>query len=70
MLQAGTVAIDIHGAERLAELIGMFEEYLATTGAPIEATDFIKEAVMILFGRVARHLDPQTPGYPNREETC
>lgn len=64
ILQAGTVAIDTLGAKRLAELIGMFEEYLATTNAASEVTDSVKEAVVILFGRVARHLDPSDSRIP------
>ena len=64
MLQAGTVVIDNHGAKRLAELIALFEEYLAMTGAVTEATDHIKEAVVILFGRVARHLEPTDTRIP------
>lgn len=64
MLQAGTAVIDLHGPARLAELIAMFEEYLSRTGTVTEATDHIKEAVVILFGRVAQHLDPSDPRIP------
>ncbi|CAL1711997.1 unnamed protein product [Somion occarium] len=64
MLQAGTAVIDQHGPLRLAELISMFEDYLAAPGSSSEATDYIKEAVVILFGRVARHLDPSDPRIP------
>ncbi|KAL4249154.1 TOG domain-containing protein [Abortiporus biennis] len=64
MLQAGTSVIDLHGAKRLAELISMFEAYLAQPGSGNETTDQIKEAVVILFGRVARHLDPSDPRVP------
>lgn len=42
-------------------LIATFEEYLArpTTGDPVQ--DHIVEALVILFGRLARHLDPTDP---------
>ncbi|EPQ55338.1 ARM repeat-containing protein [Gloeophyllum trabeum ATCC 11539] len=57
MLQAATVAVDVHGAQNLASLIALFEQQLASPGSASEASDYIKEAVVILFGRVARHLD-------------
>lgn len=61
MLQAGTAVIDLHGPVRLAGLIAIFEDYLAQSLPANEATDYIKEAVVILFGRVAKHLDPSDP---------
>ncbi|CAA7260345.1 unnamed protein product [Cyclocybe aegerita] len=69
MLSAGTTVIDIHGASRLAQLIKLFEEHLALPGSSSETDDFIKEAVVILFGRVARHLeasDARTPSIVDR----
>lgn len=65
MLQAGTAVIDSHGPSRLAELISMFEKYLASpSSSSNETSDYIKEAVVILFGRVARHLDPADTRIP------
>ncbi|THH23082.1 hypothetical protein EUX98_g8100 [Antrodiella citrinella] len=64
MLQAGTAVVDLHGPSRLPELIATFEAYLSRTAPVTEATDHIKEAVVILFGRVARHLDPSDPRIP------
>ncbi|TCD64479.1 translational activator of GCN4 [Steccherinum ochraceum] len=64
MLQAGSTVIDLHGPSRLAELIAMFEEYLSRSAPANETTDYIKEAVVILFGRLARHLDPADPRIP------
>lgn len=58
MLQAGTAIIDLHGPKRLAELISIFEAYLSNSQPATEAGDYIKEAVVILFGRLAKHLDP------------
>ncbi|KAI9068620.1 ARM repeat-containing protein [Trametes sanguinea] len=65
MLNCGTAVIDLHGSSRLPELISMFETELATTSAGTESSDQIKEAVVILFGRVARHLDPSDPRLPS-----
>ncbi|KAF9012742.1 armadillo-type protein [Cyathus striatus] len=64
MLLAGTTVIDIHGDKRLAGLISIFEEHLGKTTPATEAEDYIKEAVVILFGRVARHLQPTDPRIP------
>ena len=57
MLSAGSAVIDYHGSRHLAELITMFETHLAGPPPTSEAADFIQEAVVISFGRVARHLD-------------
>ena len=59
MLQAGTAVIDLHGSIKLAELIALFEDYLGRAQPADETSDYIKEAVVILFGRVAKHLDPK-----------
>ncbi|GBE83943.1 eIF-2-alpha kinase activator GCN1 [Sparassis crispa] len=64
MLSAGTAVIDLHGLAHLAELIAMFESHLSATGSSTETADFIKEAVVILFGRVARHLEPTDKRVP------
>jgi hypothetical protein len=64
MLSACTSIIDLHGALRLAALIQIFEDHLAQPGLSSETDDYIKEAVVILFGRV-RHLeasDKRIPG--------
>ncbi|KAG5725284.1 Translational activator gcn1 [Termitomyces sp. T112] len=64
MLNAGTTVIDFHGAERLAALISFFENHLAQPSPATETDDQIKEAVIILFGRLARHLDSSDPRIP------
>jgi hypothetical protein len=64
MLDAGSAVIDYHGLRHLAELIMMFENHLAGPLPMSEAADFIQEAVVILFGRVARHLDSSDPRLP------
>ncbi|CDO72622.1 hypothetical protein BN946_scf184985.g41 [Trametes cinnabarina] len=65
MLNCGMAVIDQHGSTRLPELISMFEAELASTSAGTESSDQIKEAVVILFGRVARHLDSSDPRLPS-----
>ncbi|KAI0764358.1 ARM repeat-containing protein [Trametes elegans] len=65
MLNCGTAVIDKHGDTRLPQLISMFETELASAGASTETSDQIKEAVVILFGRVARHLDSSDPRLPS-----
>ncbi|KAF9496394.1 ARM repeat-containing protein [Pleurotus eryngii] len=64
ILGSGIAVIDAHGASKLAGLIAMFEAHLAAPTPPTEAGDQIKEAVVILFGRVARHLQPTDPRIP------
>ena len=69
MLSAGTSIIDLHGARRVAVLIQIFEDHLAQPGLSSETDDYIKEAVVIFFGRVARHLeasDERIPGIVDR----
>ncbi|KAK0468862.1 armadillo-type protein [Armillaria novae-zelandiae] len=64
MLSAGTTIIDLHGASCISSLIAMFEGHLSSPSPSTETGDYIKEAVVILFGRVARHLDPSDPRIP------
>ncbi|KAJ8595557.1 ARM repeat-containing protein [Rhizopogon salebrosus TDB-379] len=65
MLRAGTAVIDLHGSKRLAGLLSTFEEHLGGPSPANEIGDQIKEAVVILFGRVARHLDASDPRIPS-----
>ncbi|KAE9398973.1 ARM repeat-containing protein [Gymnopus androsaceus JB14] len=65
MLAAGTATIDLHGRSCIAPLIAMFEEHLSKPSQATEASDHIKEAVVILFGRVARHLDASDSRIPD-----
>jgi CLASP N terminal len=64
MLNAGTTVIDLHGDKRLAALISIFETQLGKPSTT-ETEDFIKEGVVILFGRVARHLDASDSRIPD-----
>ncbi|KAI6117782.1 armadillo-type protein [Pisolithus croceorrhizus] len=61
MLQAGTAVVDHHGSARLAGLLTTFEDHLAAPSPASETSDQIKEAVVILFGRAARHLGASDP---------
>lgn len=63
LLAAGTAVLDVHGPLRLADLISMFQENLTATSKS-ETEDFIQEAVVILFGRLAKHLQPDDPRIP------
>ncbi|KAG2360727.1 ARM repeat-containing protein [Suillus spraguei] len=65
MLRAGTAVIDIHGSKRLAGLLSTFEEHLGGPSPANETGDQIKEAVVILFGCVARHLDASDTRIPS-----
>ncbi|KAG1896204.1 uncharacterized protein F5891DRAFT_1248179 [Suillus fuscotomentosus] len=65
MLRAGADVIDIHGSKRLAGLLSTFEEHLGGSSAANETGDQIKEAVLILFGRVAGHLDASDTCIPS-----
>lgn len=56
-LDAGNIVIDHHGSAHLTDLIHTFEDHLAQSNTSSETSDYIQEAVVILFGRVARHLD-------------
>ncbi|KAF8131842.1 armadillo-type protein [Boletus edulis] len=69
MLHAGAAVIDYHGASQLAGLLSTFETHLAGPSPATETGDQIKEAVVILFGRAARHLaasDARIPGIVDR----
>ncbi|ORY90168.1 ARM repeat-containing protein [Leucosporidium creatinivorum] len=61
MLEAAMTVIDVHGKENLQSLIATFEEYLARPSTGAEAQDYIVESLVILFGRLARHLEPTDP---------
>lgn len=61
LLEAAQVVIDLHGKENLQDLIATFEEYLARPRSGDEVEDLVVESLVILFGRLARHLDPTDP---------
>lgn len=61
MLEAGTLAIELHGKSQLPGLISIFEAFLASEKATSEAQDNIRQAVVILLGSLAQHLPPSDP---------
>lgn len=56
MLNASSSVIDLHGKQRLSELISRFETFVAQPSPSNEALDGVLEATVILLGRIARHL--------------
>ncbi|KAL1746112.1 armadillo-type protein [Schizophyllum fasciatum] len=66
MLDAGVTVIDIHGgnANVLPPLIAMFEAQLAAGSGGTPAGDYIQESVVVLFGRLARHMDASDARIP------
>lgn len=54
------MVIDLHGKENLRSLIATFETYLEKPSGD-QTQDYITEALVILFGRLARHLEPSDP---------
>jgi len=63
LLTAGTAVIDLYGKPCLADLISLFEGRLAQN-THTDAGDQVHEAVVVLLGRVARHLDPSDSRIP------
>ncbi len=57
LVQTGTVLIDMHGEKSLAALMTLFEDCLGKQSTSGAAGDHVKEAVIILFGRLSKHLD-------------
>lgn len=56
MLEAGSLIIQIHGKNQVAGLISIFEGYLGQKSLGSESEDHIRQAVVILLGSLARHL--------------
>ena len=68
MLSAAARVIDLHGTKRLPGLISTFEKQLSVNSSS-ESADYVKEASVVLLGRVARHLnasDERLPGVVDR----
>ena len=57
MLDAGVALINQHGNANLEELMALFEKTLETSEKGTEQSDRINEAVIILYGALARHLE-------------
>lgn len=64
MLEAAITAIDHHGKGMVAELMRGFEQALAEPDTSSSAGDRLNEAVIIMYGALARHLAPKDPKIP------
>lgn len=58
MLEAANTAISVHGKEILDKLMQTFERTLEAPDKGSELGDRVNEAVIIMYGTLARHLDP------------
>lgn len=57
MLEAGNAIVEAHGKSVLSGLIAIFETFLASHQAGGAVEDNINQAVVILFGSLAQHLE-------------
>ncbi|KAI1104383.1 translational activator GCN1 [Jackrogersella minutella] len=58
MLEAAIVAIGLHGRALVDKLMKTFERTLAAPDKGSEAADRVNEAVIVMYGALARHLKP------------
>ena len=56
MIDSATAIIAMHGAVKLEELMQKFEATLDESDKNLNASDLVNEAVVILYGALARHL--------------
>ena len=56
MIESASTIIAIHGAEKLEELMDMFEHALDVSDRSTAISDLVSEAIVILYGALARHL--------------
>lgn len=56
MIEAATTIIRLHGATQVEELMRDFEIALDESDANTDSSDLVNEAVVILYGALARHL--------------
>ena len=56
MIEAATTIIGLHGAAQVEELMRNFEQALDESDANPNSSDLVSEAVVILYGALARHL--------------
>ncbi|KAM0542013.1 hypothetical protein ACHAPJ_012988 [Fusarium lateritium] len=64
MLDASIRAIEIHGKGILDQLMSKFEQTLEQPDKNSDAADRVNEAVIIMYGALARHLSPGDPKIP------
>lgn len=61
MVDAGCAIINEHGADNVALLLPIFENYLDRKSADEERYDLVREGVVIFMGALAKHLSPDSP---------
>lgn len=64
MLDASNKAIEVHGKTILDQLMSKFEQTLEHPDTNSDAADRVNEAVIIMYGALARHLSPGDPKIP------
>lgn len=64
MLDAAIEAIDHHGKGMITELMSSFEQTLANPDTSSTAADRLNEAVIIMYGALAKHLAPKDSKIP------
>ncbi|KAK0615207.1 armadillo-type protein [Bombardia bombarda] len=64
MLEAANAAIEVHGKVMLDKLMKAFERTLEAPDKNSEAGDRVNEAVIIMYGALARHLKSGDPKIP------
>ena len=58
MISSATKLISLQGDKKLEELMAMFEKYLSGAESSGSGADLVNEAVVILYGALAKHLKP------------
>ncbi|KAI1770616.1 translational activator GCN1 [Hypoxylon cercidicola] len=58
MLEAALAAVDLHGRALVDKLMKTFERTLSAPDKGSEAADRVNEAVIVMYGALARHLKP------------
>ncbi|KAJ9309219.1 hypothetical protein DTO217A2_1157 [Paecilomyces variotii] len=61
MADSGRTVIALRGQEKVEELMTLFETTLETSDKATESSDWLNEAVVVLYGSLARHLKAQDP---------
>lgn len=56
MIDSATTVIAAHGGDKVEELMDMFEAALDKSDKSSEVSDLVSEAIVILYGALARHL--------------
>ncbi len=65
MIESATTIIGRHGADRVEELMSIFESALENSDTSSKNSDLVNEAIVILYGSLARHLPDRDERVPN-----